>query len=91
MVSANLIIQFTPSGSQQLVARTATRIRLDGEGGLVIYGDPEGMVRLALSEVTNLQIRPLFPFPGSKGFGMPCQPDSAPQTGMYTFDLAPNR
>lgn len=53
---ANLLIEFTPAGGGPQT-RAATRITLDGTGGLIIHA-ARAAERLVLNEIRDLRIKP---------------------------------
>lgn len=52
----NVVLHYTLSGTGQPQERAATRIHLDGSGGLLIYRGKNCHERLAISSINTLSI-----------------------------------
>jgi hypothetical protein len=81
---AKLALEFTPAAGDQRQTRLATRIALDGKGGLIIYDGLKARERLALHAIQDIRIKPLAP-PQQAG-SKPCRKPVMPAM-IATFDL----
>lgn len=84
---SNLAIEFTPVAGGPPQTKAATRISLDGKGGLVLCNGREAMERLVLNEIRDLRIEPLRRL-GADAVPAPLRkPVTAPVVTKYTYVL----
>jgi len=56
----NLVLAFTLAGNSDRHIRGAARIKVDGQGGLMVYAPEAGIAeRIDLAEVRSLSIHPM--------------------------------
>ena len=60
MESLNLLLTFKIAGAKHVRVKGASRIKIDGCGGLTVYGAQNGVAeRISLRQLQSLSIQPL--------------------------------
>jgi hypothetical protein len=59
MNKANLVVTFQLAGQAGQRVKTASRIKIDGRGALVLYGRNGATEEVSLGQLQNFQIRTL--------------------------------
>lgn len=59
MGNKNLVLMFKRAGDSGMQVKTASRIKIDGRGALVLYGRNGATEEVSLGQLQTLQIRTL--------------------------------